>query len=173
MKIPKPEEGLVINYSYLWKHEADKGREEGRKDRPCAVVLAAKDDRVVVAPITHTPPEGGKGIEIPLQVKNQLGLDHERSWLITNEVNHFKWPGPDLRPINRNNPDQMTYGKLPPTMTKAVKERIVSNARTRSLKQVDRDEGQTPQKREPEKRQSARDIMQEQRDQSRDRGRGR
>jgi len=31
---------LVIRFSYLWKREADAGREEGVKDRPCAVVIA-------------------------------------------------------------------------------------------------------------------------------------
>jgi len=36
--LPAPELGLVISYAYLWSSEADAGREEGGKDRPCAVV---------------------------------------------------------------------------------------------------------------------------------------
>jgi hypothetical protein len=36
---PVPRPGLVIRYSYLWESEARQGREEGVKDRPCAIVL--------------------------------------------------------------------------------------------------------------------------------------
>ena len=61
MTLPKPEPGLVIRYSYLWHDEFLEGREEGVKDRPCAVVLAAKtaDGRTVttVLPITHSLPK--------------------------------------------------------------------------------------------------------------------
>lgn len=61
MPIPTPEPGLVISYAYLWHHEHEAGREEGRKDRPSVMVLAverpANDTSVVVVlPITHTPP---------------------------------------------------------------------------------------------------------------------
>ena len=52
---PEPEPGLVIRYSYLWDREARAGREEGVKDRPCAVVMTvtpdtAADRRVYVLP---------------------------------------------------------------------------------------------------------------------------
>ena len=40
MTWPAPQPGLVVRFSYLWKREADAGREEGVKDRPCAVVIA-------------------------------------------------------------------------------------------------------------------------------------
>ena len=40
MAIPTPEPGLVISYAYLWDHEAQRGQEEGRKDRPCVIALA-------------------------------------------------------------------------------------------------------------------------------------
>ncbi len=40
MSLPEPELGLVIRYSYLWKSEHDAGRDEGSKDRPCAIVLS-------------------------------------------------------------------------------------------------------------------------------------
>ncbi|MGE3477663.1 MAG: hypothetical protein AB7H70_17820 [Rhodospirillaceae bacterium] len=39
MSFPAPVPGLVIRYSYLWRDEFLKGREEGVKDRPCALVL--------------------------------------------------------------------------------------------------------------------------------------
>jgi hypothetical protein len=37
MSLVEPKPGLVICYSYLWSHEAAKGREEGVKDRPCVI----------------------------------------------------------------------------------------------------------------------------------------
>ena len=44
MSFPEPYVGLVIRYSYLWKREFDAGREEGTKDRPCAIVMAVVDE---------------------------------------------------------------------------------------------------------------------------------
>jgi sugar phosphate permease len=38
--LPEPIPGLVIRYSYLWHSEYVRGREEGQKDRPCAIVAA-------------------------------------------------------------------------------------------------------------------------------------
>jgi hypothetical protein len=98
---PEPEAGLVISYSYLWKEEADRGQVEGRKDRPCAIILTIDHPgstaqglrQVAVAPITHSPPyDPHVAIEIPLRVKQHLGLDGERSWVILDEVNVFTWP---------------------------------------------------------------------------------
>jgi hypothetical protein len=84
---PEPEAGLVISYSYLWKEEEEeRGQTEGRKDRPCAIVLAVDDPdpkadgrtQVAVAPITHSPPhDPNVAVEIPLRVKEHLGLDSE------------------------------------------------------------------------------------------------
>jgi hypothetical protein len=120
--LPEPEVGLVISYSYLWKEEEEQGLVEGRKDRPCAMVLtvevpAAESDRrkqVAVAPITHSPPhDPSVAVEIPPRVKEHLGLDGERSWVILNEVNIFTWPGFDLRPIRRDE-TRVDYGMLPP-----------------------------------------------------------
>jgi len=54
VSLPKPEVGLVIRYSYLWPREHREGREEGTKDRPCAIVLVAHrhdgETRVLVFP---------------------------------------------------------------------------------------------------------------------------
>ena len=66
MKLPEsrhlapPLPGQVIRYAYLWTHEAAEGREEARKDRPCAVVIAtayaAGVPSVVVVPLTSRAP---------------------------------------------------------------------------------------------------------------------
>ena len=54
------EAASVIRYSFPWSAEADRGAVEGRKDRPCAMVVAARADagqiRTIVAPITHSLP---------------------------------------------------------------------------------------------------------------------
>jgi hypothetical protein len=42
MALPEPEPGLVISYVYLWHHEHQSGHDEGRKDRPCVIVVAAE-----------------------------------------------------------------------------------------------------------------------------------
>lgn len=119
----KPERGLVINYSYLWARETDSGREEGQKNRPCAIILASYADptgiRVRVLPITHTPPEDpAEAIEIPGITKKRLGLDADRSWVILNEVNDFVWPGHDVRPIGKTGSPY--YGPLPPDFYLAI-----------------------------------------------------
>jgi hypothetical protein len=119
MKLPDPAAGLVIRYSYLWRDEHLKGREEGVKDRPCAIIVALRQidesDNVVVVPITHSPPDDPESaMEIPRAIKKQLGLDGERSWAILGESNTFRWPGPDLRPIGGVLDDTVYYGALPP-----------------------------------------------------------
>jgi mRNA-degrading endonuclease toxin of MazEF toxin-antitoxin module len=75
----------VISYAYLLRREFEAAQEEGRKNRPCLIVLSVEkhDSRsqVTVAPITHSPPSTGTPcMEIPLRVKQHLGLDDDRSW---------------------------------------------------------------------------------------------
>lgn len=101
MALPAPVPGLVIRYGYLWRREHLEGRDEGRKDRPCAIVAAirsqAGERRVLVLPITHGAPPADAAIEIPAPVKRRLRLDARRSWIVVTEYNEFLWPGPDLR----------------------------------------------------------------------------
>lgn len=130
MPVPDPVPGLVIRYAYLWRSEADAGREEGRKDRPCAIVLATRRDggkiTVVVAPITHTPPRDRRlAIEIPAATKARLRLDDEPSWVVVDDLNYFVWPGPDIRPIDPTRPSAgFAYGLLPASMTSAIQEKV-------------------------------------------------
>jgi hypothetical protein len=127
--LPDPRSGLVIGYSYLWESDFRAGRDEGSKDRPCAVVIATRtedgDIVVTVAPITHRQPTDPlDGIELPPRIKQLLGLDDARSWLICAELNRFVWPGPDLRPISRQHPGQFAYGMLPGPFMLRVFERL-------------------------------------------------
>jgi mRNA-degrading endonuclease toxin of MazEF toxin-antitoxin module len=79
MSLPTPTPGLVISYSYLWAHEHLAGAEEGRKDRPCAIVAARQviegREVVTVVPVTHTPPaDPSDAVAIPPALKAHLGL---------------------------------------------------------------------------------------------------
>jgi len=140
MSLPEPRPGMVINYAYLWRREADRGQEEGRKYRPSAIVVASKAGRVLVVPITHSPPPAGStAIELPKQIKDQLKLDDERSWLITNEANIFTWPGYDMAPINQTQPKRVSYGILPPKFTRLLLERVRANARNGKFQKTNRD----------------------------------
>jgi hypothetical protein len=136
---------LVISYAYLWADERARGSEEGRKDRPCAVVVARRITRnktvVTVIPISHSEPrEKGEAIEIPAELKRHLGLDSARSWIVLTEANEFLWPGPDLRPISRSRPDEFVYGVLPPSFFLMVRDRLLTLARDRRLRRVARSE---------------------------------
>ena len=129
MALPEPEAGLVISYSYLWSNEYKVGKIEGLKNRPCAIILVVKHENncrtVTVAPITHTPPaDPTVAIEIPLRVKNHLGLDAEQSWIILDDFNEFIWPGYDLRPVSGKT-GAYDYGFLPPALFKQIVSKII------------------------------------------------
>lgn len=135
MSLPAPHAGLVIRYAYLWKREYEQGREEGSKDRPCAIVMAVTDDdgeaQVLVLPITHSLPYGDtEAIEIPPATKQRLGLDGERSWIVISEANEFIWPGPDLRPAPGGD-GSVVYGVLPPRFFAYVRDRFLTRGALR------------------------------------------
>ncbi len=136
MTLPLPVPGLVIRYSYLWRHEHLQGREDGVKDRPCAVLLTvlheAGERIVVVLPITHTPPtDASHGVEIPIATKRRLALDTERSWIVLTESNRFVWPGPDLRPARRGDAASVAYGQLPQKLFEDVRRKWLALYETR------------------------------------------
>ncbi len=129
MSLPVPAPGLVIRYAYLWESEARQGREEGVKDRPCAIVLTVlrkgAHPIVRVLPITHIQPARAEdGLEIPRATKERLGLDTDRSWVILTEANDFIWPGPDLRPLPGADLGSIAYGFLPPGFFHVLRERL-------------------------------------------------
>lgn len=144
MTLPDPKPGLVIRYAYLWHREMRLGRDEGSKDRPCAVVLATAvhDDGTVVtvAPITHAPQSPDSGaVALPAETQRRLGLDSEPAWIVTREVNRFVWPGPDLRPIDRGADRAWAYGYLPYGLRRKVREAFLLELARRRLRAVERD----------------------------------
>jgi hypothetical protein len=145
MTWPVPEAGLVIRYSYLWQSEHEQGREEGVKDRPCAIIVALRvedgSDQVLVVPITHSAPDDADaGLEIPAAVKKRLGLDGERSWAVLTESNVFKWPGPDLRPIGGRADSSVAYGLLPPNLFIELRRQFAALERAHRSQHVPRSE---------------------------------
>jgi hypothetical protein len=145
MPLPTPEPGLVIRYAYLWHSEYKESREEGTKDRPCAIILTAFNEDgetvVTVLPITHSPPRpADDAVELPFTTKQRLGLDDTRSWVIVTEMNRFIWPGPDLRPIQPAETGRFDYGLLPPGLYRTIRDRFLSCAKAQRLKVVPRNE---------------------------------
>ncbi len=133
MALPEPAPGQVIGFSYLWRDEALRGLEDGRKDRPCVIILAVETQAggriVTVVPITHSHPvHPDSAVEIPPATKRRLGLDSERSWIVAADLNRFVWPGPDLRPVRRG-ADTCAYGVLPDSLYRKVRDRVLALAR--------------------------------------------
>jgi len=83
--------------------------------------------RIIVAPITHSEPPAGEGLEIPPSVKRNLRLDEERSWIITTEVNQFIWPGPDIR-LSKGSESPL-YGTIPAKLFDEATRQISDNAK--------------------------------------------
>ena len=142
MSLPLPTPGLVIRYSFLWSSEHEAGADEGKKDRPCAIVVAVPQGekgqvRTIVAPITHAAPiDASMSLEIPANVCKSLGLDGARHWIRFDELNRFTWPGYDLRP----KPDgTFHYGMLPRGLFEELRNGIVKAHKARRAQLVARD----------------------------------
>ena len=138
MSLPTPRPGLVIRYAFLWRSEAEIGQDEGRKDRPCAIVVAARKDAddgisTVVAPITHSLPSApDASLEIPANVARDIGLDDRPHWIRLDELNRFIWPGFDLRPIPGR--DEVAYGLLPRALFERLRSAILERQRQGSAR---------------------------------------
>ncbi|MGE6740192.1 plasmid maintenance toxin (PemK-like) [Allorhizobium pseudoryzae] len=137
MKVPlTPPVGHVIAYEYLW-HSKLGTRNDGEKTYPAAVVLA-RDDMgptpvAYVLGISHSPPRvGQRALEVPAKLKRHLGLDDAPSWIYTDELNVFSWPGPDIRPAEHlsNLPkarNTCVIGPLPTDRFSLVKAHLVES----------------------------------------------
>lgn len=140
MALPDPKPGLVLRYDYLWSREAMRGREQS-KDRPVCIVAAseptARPRFVVILPITHSRPRGATvGIEIPPKVRQALGLDDERSWVIVSEYNVDEWPN-GLAPIPGRTA-VFAYGFIPPALFVAIKKSFLGLAESGRAARVKR-----------------------------------
>jgi hypothetical protein len=66
---------------------------------------------------------------MPMKVKHNLGLDSERSWIVTSELNRFIWPGPDIRLIKGKTGLSPFFGAIPEKLFAEVKERFIAEAK--------------------------------------------
>ena len=140
MSFPEPVPGLVIRYAYLWHDERWRKIEEGAKDRPCLVVVAVRREgaatMVTVVPITtRAPTADSLAIKMSVDVKRRLGLnDTSPSWVITNDVNEFAWPGPDLRLAKPGSSARAAYGLIPRAMFYDVRDAVLKHAKAGTLR---------------------------------------
>ncbi len=107
---PRPAD--VIFYRYLWRHEAARGEEDGRKTRPCLVLSAdrrASGLVVVTVPITTRNYDAARSVVVPPAVIQHLGLD-ARSRIVWDDLNRFVWVGPDVGLLRGGTP---YYGQVP------------------------------------------------------------
>ena len=135
----RPRPGDVIAYAFLWPDQADDGRDDAVKDRPCVIVLAVGEGpapRVVVAPITSRTPSDRDAI--PLGA-NALGLNRP-SWIIPSALNAFRWPGPDLRRADKPAGAWWRLGALSPALRSLLADRIKARLETRKARLVSRTE---------------------------------
>jgi mRNA-degrading endonuclease toxin of MazEF toxin-antitoxin module len=145
VNLPGPQVGSVIRFSFLWRHEADQGREEGAKDRPAAIIASFIHDKtgkrkVLVLPITRTPPrDPSVAVEIPARTRRALGLGPEPCWVICSETNRFTWPGHDIRQAPNARGREWIYGMLPRGLFLEIAQRFAQIARRGRTKIVDRD----------------------------------
>ena len=75
-----PRIGHVLRYPYLWARQALSGETEGRKTRPCAVVLAITNQvgntELRLCAITTQPPSSSnRAISVPEIERRRAGLD--------------------------------------------------------------------------------------------------
>ena len=145
MTLPTPRPGLVICYAYLWADEHRRGADEGRKNRPCAIVAARQvvegREIITVVPITHTPPgDPQDAIELPPAIKAHLGLDDLPSWIMVTETNDFIWPGVNLRPVPGPRTDRFDFGMLPPRFFAHLRDRLLKLHFDRRLYRIPRTE---------------------------------
>ena len=101
--------GHVVAYPYLWKWQADLGRDEAEKERPACLLMVVKDQarnltHLVILPISGTPPKSDQiALEIPVLELKRAGLaEAKRGWVTVSEYNYDilerSWDFPLNRP---------------------------------------------------------------------------
>lgn len=140
MRLPTPTVGLVIGVDFLWRHQHVRGETSGRKARPCVVVTALRrsaDGAVVVAvsPITTKRPEAGRtAVALSSATRRRLGLHAPESYVVTDELNEFVWPGSVLAPFE----GRWALGELPRPAIERVKAEVLAAFKEDRLRRVPR-----------------------------------
>jgi hypothetical protein len=107
------------------------------------IAISIVDDdgkkRIYALAVTHSAPANPEdSVEIPNAVKRTLGLDTERSWVVTREANAFVWPGPDIRIVPGSSPASAIYGRLPTKLLDKVIASYLANSDRKRTRLVPR-----------------------------------
>ena len=135
-----PAVGDVWSYPYLWARQARGGETEGRKTRPCALILLLRQDDgrtlvVLLAITTQQPLPGQAAVEVPQIERRRAGLDVDRPlWVIVDERNEDVLPGSyDFEPGGR-------IGRFGAAFTGQLRRAKMEAIRSRRSRRVPRQE---------------------------------
>ena len=133
-----PHAGHVLRYPYLWARQAGQGETEGRKPRPCAVILALSSGKgqtvLRLCAITTQPPmRETHAVEVPEIEKRRAGLDGSVAlWVIVDEHNL------DVFEQSFYIEPQSMLGAFSSTFTKELQTAMIVALRQRNSKAVRR-----------------------------------
>ena len=141
----EPRTGLVVHFNYLWKSEDRDGQETSRDNHPCVIMRCMEtpsgDKLVYLCPITHTPPKPGQtAVELGPKTKAHLGLDQDRQWLKTSELNQVYWEK-DALPLGLENrrTGGVVYGEIPHHIGARAYGQLLENQKHKALESAIRD----------------------------------
>jgi hypothetical protein len=95
MAIELPPRGSVVTYPYLWLRQSLAGETEGRKERPCCLLLAIETPAtqehhlMLLAISSQKPSPDQEAIEVPAIERRRAGLSrYPGAWIVTSEFNY-------------------------------------------------------------------------------------
>jgi len=149
--VPQPVPGLIVSFSFLWAEEAERGLQEGQKDRPC-VVLAAYDSEhgkgASLVPVTHTAPhDPTHAIAVPAALKAMPGLDDAPAWSSAGNGTSRTGPASTCAQLQGGQAASTTTGSCPADSTKrcvASRSASTTPARPRKPRASDTRQGLVP-----------------------------
>ncbi|MBO6687584.1 MAG: hypothetical protein JJ931_05335 [Henriciella sp.] len=140
----EPEFGLVVRYDFLFKHDEDRGAQEGAVLRKCVIVGRLKENadgnrEYALLPISHLPPhDRNHAVRIQPDDAKPLGLDN-RSWIKTNTVNWVEWPKNGLpEGIKAVSENQLGIGFMSAEVVRSSRQQLNQNLRARGFERVKR-----------------------------------
>ena len=90
-----PPKGSLITYPYLWLSQADQGETEGRKDRPCCLLLqvwdaATETHHLMILAVSSQPPRKDQtALQVPDTERRRGGLArYPAAWVVVSEYNY-------------------------------------------------------------------------------------
>ena len=135
-----PRAGDMLRHPYLWARQSTEGETEGRKLRPCAVILAlhirnGQTELRLCAITTQPPQRNTNAVEVPEIEKRRAGLDGSIPlWVIIDEHNL------DVFENSFYIEPQSQIGTFSATFTKKLQAAMILAIRQKSSQSVRRDD---------------------------------